>query len=489
MPKKSIFLFGIFLLYIILVLFGVFHHEPWRDEAHGWMTARENSIQTLLEETKYIGVQPLWYLVLLPWVKVGLSYTWMSIVHAAIAIAASGMLLFFARIPLITKILFIFSYYMAYEYAIVARNYVLTAVLLFAIATIYSQRFKRPLLYSIPVFLLFHVNSLSLGIAGGLVLIYFIELLREKKINTKRILALGVMAMGALLAFLILYNPYRPTTSYTLPPGDTWAMFLIVIRHSIVPEFLQTDSIILLKLAQFNSFILILSAISLIFLIVIIWEKKSVVFLAILSYGWFFYVNTIVHAGSLRHHGLILIILIFIWWISEPKRASRFYQIVLRTIFFGSFNGLLLISCIYTTYIYYQDYKYNFSGAKDMADYIKSQGLENVDTVLYEGGLGEAIMPYFKNNRFWIPEFESSGYFEMTDKRYEPKLYEIKYSGAVSKVLDKVNNKFISKKPLLLLLSSPIPDKQSRDYTLLHTSEAKYFWSNETENFWLYRRI
>lgn len=489
MSKRHLFLLIIFLAYIALVIFGIYHHEPWRDEAHGWMMAREKSIQTLINEVKYVGTPVLWKVVLIPFAKSGLPYFWMGIVHVTFAIISVWLFLFFARIPTLTKILFVFSYYISYEYAVIARYYVLTIALLFIIATIYSQRFIKPFLYAILIFFLFQTNTLSLGIASGLVLIYCIELLKERKINLKTIAAMGVMLAGALFVFLTLYNPYGPAKSFTLQPVNTWLEIPIVIRHSIVPEFWQTDTFILLKLSQINSFILILSTFTLILFIVKIWENKYILLLAFITYGWFFYVTTFVHFGFLRHHGLLLIFVIFLWWISRTQEKKALYQVVLKTIFTASINILLFISIIYTINIYYQDYKFNFSGAKDMVSFIKSHGLENVNTVIYEGGLGEAILPYFSNNQFWYPEFERSGYFEMSDKRYHMRLDEIKYSGGVLKVIEKVHNNFRSQSPLLLMLTTPLPDTESKNYTLLHVSSSKYFWVIETENFWLYQRI
>ena len=37
----------IFGLYIAGVLFGIMHHEPWRDEAQSWLVTRDNSFSEL----------------------------------------------------------------------------------------------------------------------------------------------------------------------------------------------------------------------------------------------------------------------------------------------------------------------------------------------------------------------------------------------------------------------------------------------------------
>ena len=59
----------------ILVIVGLYFHEPWFDEAQAYLLARDSSFHDLLMYwTHYEGHPPLWHLLLRGAVKVGLPY-------------------------------------------------------------------------------------------------------------------------------------------------------------------------------------------------------------------------------------------------------------------------------------------------------------------------------------------------------------------------------------------------------------------------------
>src|ERR1700677_3760207 len=55
----SIIVTGVFFL---IVLFGLIHHEMWRDELQAWLLARDShSVFELLKNMRYDGHPPLWH--------------------------------------------------------------------------------------------------------------------------------------------------------------------------------------------------------------------------------------------------------------------------------------------------------------------------------------------------------------------------------------------------------------------------------------------
>jgi hypothetical protein len=45
--KQTTLLWGVFIVYSILIVYGVIHHEPWRDEAQSYLAARDNTLLSL----------------------------------------------------------------------------------------------------------------------------------------------------------------------------------------------------------------------------------------------------------------------------------------------------------------------------------------------------------------------------------------------------------------------------------------------------------
>lgn len=143
----------VIIVYIILSLFLLLSHEPWRDEAQAWLIVRDSpNISSMIRLMGYEGTPALWYFILFPLVKLGLPYFSMAILHFLIAL--SVVIIFISRAPLpkSQKFLFIFGYYIFYEYSIIARSYVLSVLFLFLIANLHRDRFKKPFLYSLLIF-------------------------------------------------------------------------------------------------------------------------------------------------------------------------------------------------------------------------------------------------------------------------------------------------------------------------------------------------
>src|SRR4030042_6089558 len=120
MKKNASFGFAVFLilLYSAIQVLLLIHHEPWEDEARTWLIVRDLDIVSIFNQMAYEGSPALWYMLLVPFAKIGLPYISEFILHLMIAIAAVTVFILYAPFSKITKILFIFSYYMAYEYSI-----------------------------------------------------------------------------------------------------------------------------------------------------------------------------------------------------------------------------------------------------------------------------------------------------------------------------------------------------------------------------------
>src|SRR4030042_3735997 len=119
------FILALFLirLYSAINIVLLLHHEPWEDEAQAWLIARDLDIASIFKQMAYEGSPALWHMLLLPFAKTGLPYMSEFILHLIIAIAAVAVFILYAPFSRVTKVLFIFSYYMGYEYSIIARSY------------------------------------------------------------------------------------------------------------------------------------------------------------------------------------------------------------------------------------------------------------------------------------------------------------------------------------------------------------------------------
>lgn len=169
------------ILAILLVGYLVFNgallagHELWRDEANVWLMAKELSPTQLFREIRYQGHPCLWYLLIMPFAKLGFPFKIMSIVSFLIMVVGAVFFIFKAPFHIITKLVCLFSPVFSYFYPVVARNYCLIALLLILLAYYYPKRNERPWLYGLMLGLLVQADTIALATAGLISLMWLWE--------------------------------------------------------------------------------------------------------------------------------------------------------------------------------------------------------------------------------------------------------------------------------------------------------------------------
>jgi hypothetical protein len=195
---------GTLSLYAALVAFAIPYHEPWVDEAQAWQLARSLSLASLFKTyIRYEGAPGLWHFLLWVMIRIHVSYAGLHWICGAIATAAVGLLLFRSPFPRYLKLSLPFTYFLFFQYAIVARNYVLAPFLFFLAAITWK---KSPIRLALALGLLANVSLHAAVISGGLAAVYVIEQFRNrenKSLNRRRKLSIGVLLLLAFYAFAI----------------------------------------------------------------------------------------------------------------------------------------------------------------------------------------------------------------------------------------------------------------------------------------------
>ena len=98
------------------------------------------------------------------------------ILPAAIAFLGVSVLVTTSPFPRFIKLLLPFTFYLAFQYAVVARSYVWVPLLLFLCAYFWPERLQRPLPIVLCLGLLANVALHAAVISGGLAVVYLIDL-------------------------------------------------------------------------------------------------------------------------------------------------------------------------------------------------------------------------------------------------------------------------------------------------------------------------
>ena len=207
-------IFFIISIYTSLLGVIILKHEPWFDhEGQVWLLVRDlNPLELLIKYLRYESSPGLWHLLLMIPAKLNFPYSSLNFISGIIAITGVYVFLRYAPFPRIIKFIFPFSVYICYQYAVVARSYVLMPLLLFLIAKIYRNRFRLNYQFFLLLSLLALVSLHGTLIAVGLLTAYLIDL---KKLwpelvsghRRKNLITLGLFGVLLILIIFIIWPP------------------------------------------------------------------------------------------------------------------------------------------------------------------------------------------------------------------------------------------------------------------------------------------
>ena len=187
-----------------LLAYAIPFHEPWADEAQAWQMARSLSLPDLFKTyLRYEGSPGLWQLLLWILNRAHIGYTAMHWVCGLIAVAATAVLLFCSPFPRSLKLPLPFTYFLAFQYALVARNYVLAPLLLFLVAVFWK---RSPVLLTVLLGLLANTSLHLAVISGGLAIVFAVEQWREGRFllrNRQRTFLACSLLLMAFYAFAV----------------------------------------------------------------------------------------------------------------------------------------------------------------------------------------------------------------------------------------------------------------------------------------------
>lgn len=212
MPRARRFLCILFALYAVYAVAMAFLHEPFRDEAQQWFFVRDQGFAEMLSHLHYEGHPALWYLLLWPMAHAGLPFVSVTVLHLCIALLAGALFVFLAPVPPLPKTLLLFSMAFGFQYTVVARSYILVALLLFLLAWLFPRRRqgKWPWVWGLLLALLCNVHLLGVACAAAIVLADALTLPRTLRAGGWRRALAGVaagaagLALGMLLVWLTL---------------------------------------------------------------------------------------------------------------------------------------------------------------------------------------------------------------------------------------------------------------------------------------------
>jgi len=484
--KKNWLLNLVFFIYVISISVVIFKHEPWADEAQAWLLARDSSLFGLMfKNLHYEGHPPLWYLILMLPSRF-LPYRAISIISAIIAITCIYIFLHYSPFPKVIKLLFPFSYFVFYQYGVIARSYVLLPILFFLIAKVYKDKTNKIYQFTALVCLLANVSIYSTMVSLSIMLVHLIDLIKSRSDLDKKAIMKQVKAYiaFAIIMALIVIQLWQPEDS-SFARGF----------NLNVQRFFQLSSDVL---NEATTEVIYISALVLIISLIWFWQNRLLLLylistLAVLSLFSTKYYNS-------WHQGIIFLVWAFVMWISfEEQNHKRFNKLsgltplenstllnsesnkvlfsngVTRKLVILSILLVLGFQIFWAVSASVSDFNGTYSAGEAIAKYIKTNKLE--DKKIYATSFwSTTILPYFDKNIFANHnngEKPAFWFWMLNNKRIE-------------------NLETILKdQPDLIIIGRPGNLKELPGYEFVGIFKGNLYWKNrikENNDFALFRR-
>src|SRR5579862_3063718 len=202
--------FGVFATWIGIVAFTLRYHEKWADEAQAWLIARDLDLKTIwFHELRYEGSPGLWHTIL--WLAQHVfhaRYDALGYIGMADATAGVALLIFKAPFPRYIRWPLAFTYFMVYQYAVIARPYTLMPLLAFAAALLFKD-LEHPERMTVVLVLLANLSLHGTILAGCFGLAYLIDAYKawstlDAQVRKRCWICIAVMAATFVFIAIIL---------------------------------------------------------------------------------------------------------------------------------------------------------------------------------------------------------------------------------------------------------------------------------------------
>ena len=308
-----------------------------------------------------------------------------------------------------------FTYFFFYQYGISVRPYGLMLLFFILAACVFKDRNEHPIRFVLCLLGLCLSSAFGILFAGGIVIAWTIDILREKSIKetfsgyfkSPRLLALtGLLIAAALIILQII--PRSDTYATTKPSGNTVILRLICALFTFIPDSIVTENSwsvceTNLQGVTFTPGALIGTSLLglLMWAVFLLLSKKGVYKYLVLPYAMFAVFAATVYFTA-HHIGLVLYVVLFWMWINAQEKENtsllaNWWERVkaddknAKLIEFCDKNKksgkmfansviamLLLLSVYWSVQSSILEYKYQYSFGREASKFIKEYNLDEL---------------------------------------------------------------------------------------------------------------
>jgi hypothetical protein len=367
------FYYGAAVVYCCVVAISIARHEPWADEAQAWLLARDSSLADLWTRLlHYEGTPGVWHTLLHVLIQLGLPYAGLNIVSGVLGLAAGWLVFRYAPLPLVVRLLLPFTFFLAYQYPVVARSYSLAPLLVFGCALLYESAAARIGLFTFLLCLLAGLSLHALLLSVSIWLTFYFGV--GRRWHDRRLLTAGAVYI-AFVALMIAAAWPAKDLAFPYHVGFSFERFVSAVDTTFSGAFVGRLVVSL--------FIVALS-------IPFLWKGRTLG-MFVLSSILLCAASAFVY-GNVWHQGFLLLAWLFAVWIAAANSKPTWP--ILASLFIA-----IAIQCYWTVASWKYDWQQPYSGGRAAAAYLRNTGIAG-QRLFCIGFPCAAVQPYFDHNVF-----------------------------------------------------------------------------------------
>jgi hypothetical protein len=470
-----------------MVVVAELHHEFWRDEVRALTLALEaDGLFSIPATIHGEGHPALWYLLLRASYDIFGAKAVLPLLSLLIAAAAVIIFLWRAPFSLWWKALFAFSAIAAYEYSVMARNYSIVMLVMFAYAAVYTARRRSPAWLVLIIFLLTQTHIIAMLLVPFYLFLWFNDWWRARRSGLVPqdplvwlIFAAVVSLAGMFAAWATVYPTnndlvlrdfpdamriLRAIGSAILQPGHFYCGPYNLTCSPGPWRLLEATWTVLLYLAVAGLAVrlpLLLSALG-----------------ALWGIALFF---QLVYTDGYRHQAMWVVFLITLYWFefagrtqSLPGKRSNKSRLLWCS-FYGAFATILVIHLGIPKV--YQSTVYETSKSRALSDLLRnSADLQDAIIMAEPESIAEAI-PYYADNDIYLLREQKFGKISTWSSRSSKLDLTLDYILATAEDLKESTGR-----PILILLEHPvaaIEPQQIREFATTPSDKWRFRYDGD----------
>lgn len=444
----------IFIAFIAVVVVVMCFHEPWFDEAQSWLIARDSSFADLLTlRPHYEGHPPLWTLLLSIPAKTGIPYEiGLKGVQILCTALLGGWLIFRAPFSKLAVFLLPFTYFLCFQYGVTSRPYALLCTALFMVAHYWKQSDSKPSdtwKLALSLVLLCAISAYGIALAAGFALAWIWRVAKSAGIrkafaevfsNVNRLVSWIILALVGIASIICIWPASNAFASRETFDGNSsltqFLSFIFVMpSESMFTQFAGDVSLRRLTLSVPSAIICVIISILIWAFAIRIAYRRGMLVSLILPYLTFAVVAT--QYFTLHHVGIVFAFFVAQLWMCiarKPLESKDMPTIIFRLfkaenkntnktensnensnsksasksagskVIAGIITVVLLYpSLVWNAYSCVNDIRFDYSGSRALAQFIKQNHAENkrfVTSWLHQDEKTD------KQGNVIVPEFE-----------------------------------------------------------------------------------